>query len=262
MVDWYLAPALETGRTEVNLRWPNRDKRSDGTIGDAAHQTRASDHNPNARGSVNAWDMDVGGVDARAVKEAFERHPSAHYWIHDGKIADADNGFNPVDYNGSNPHIEHVHFSIRQTAIAEQNRRSWGIWPILGDDMTPAEMQEIKTHIDGRISQLAQFLTVKQNKFFDGTREGMEWVSSAINGPTLAAQSANNHSALAHLIGSVARLDPVAFAQALAQSPEAIEALTRAMRDQLPLIPTASEVSKAVLQRIRENVLTAPPNGG
>jgi hypothetical protein len=51
---WYLAPALTVGRAEVNRRWPKRDLTSDGTVGDEAHQATRSDHNPNARESVNA----------------------------------------------------------------------------------------------------------------------------------------------------------------------------------------------------------------
>jgi len=45
-------------RDQVNRRWPNRDKRSDGWIGDAAHQARPSDHNPDRNGWVHAIDLD------------------------------------------------------------------------------------------------------------------------------------------------------------------------------------------------------------
>lgn len=128
--DWYLAPALQVLRTEVDARWPDRDRTTDGTIGDQAHQATRSDHNPNARGSVNAWDMDRDGVDVPAVLAAFERHPSAHYWIWQRQIADADDGWRPRPYTGPSPHTEHVHLSIRQTRTAEQDRRPWGLLPV------------------------------------------------------------------------------------------------------------------------------------
>jgi hypothetical protein len=124
---WYLAPALAVGRSEVNRRWPTRDKTSDGTIGDAAHQATRSDHNPNAREAVDAWDMDKDGVDVWAVIGAFQRHPSSHYWIYNRQIADKDDGWRRRAYTGVNPHTQHVHFSIRQTAAAEQDQRPWGL---------------------------------------------------------------------------------------------------------------------------------------
>ncbi|GLH97337.1 hypothetical protein [Phytohabitans aurantiacus] len=124
---WYLAPALAVGRSEVNQRWPTRSKESDGTIGDAAHQATQSDHNPNSRGSVDAWDMDKDGVDVWAVIGAFERHPSSHYWIYNRQIADKDDGWQRRAYHGDNPHTQHVHFSIRQSATAEQDTRPWGL---------------------------------------------------------------------------------------------------------------------------------------
>jgi hypothetical protein len=46
-------------RAQINRRWPDRDKRSDGWIGDRAHQARKSDHNPDARGWVHAIDIDA-----------------------------------------------------------------------------------------------------------------------------------------------------------------------------------------------------------
>ncbi|WP_345540098.1 hypothetical protein [Phytohabitans rumicis] len=137
---WYLAPSLSVLRSEVNTRWPRRDKTSDGTIGDIAHQQRPSDHNPNSRDSVDAWDMDKDGVDVDEVIWAFEQHPSAHYWIWNRQTADKDNGWRRQRYDGENPHTAHVHFSIRQSAAAEQNRRTWGL---LEDTMTPAEFVKI-----------------------------------------------------------------------------------------------------------------------
>jgi hypothetical protein len=48
-----------TLRNQVNKRWPRRDKRSDGWIGDKAHAGRQSQHNPDARGLVHALDIDA-----------------------------------------------------------------------------------------------------------------------------------------------------------------------------------------------------------
>ncbi|RGC68414.1 hypothetical protein C5N14_13590 [Micromonospora sp. MW-13] len=140
MSGYYLAPALEVLRDEINRRWPGRDRGSDGWIGDAAHQAGRSDHNPNDRGSVDAIDVDKDGVDVSAVIAAVERHPSAHYWIYQRQIADRDDGWRRRPYTGSNPHDHHLHVSIRQSKEAEQDRRPWGL---LEDEMSTKAENEI-----------------------------------------------------------------------------------------------------------------------
>lgn len=53
-----LCDAGTTFRDQVNKRFPKRDKRSDGWIGDAAHSARFSYHNPDSNGIVWALDID------------------------------------------------------------------------------------------------------------------------------------------------------------------------------------------------------------
>lgn len=53
-----LCPAGITFRDQLNARFPKRDKRSDGWIGDAAHSQRRSYHNPDRNGVVWALDVD------------------------------------------------------------------------------------------------------------------------------------------------------------------------------------------------------------
>lgn len=125
---WHLAPALEQLRAEVNKKWPNRSKASDGTIGDASHSARTSDHNPNSRGSVNAMDITVSGIDKGTLIAVAKRHPSVRYIISDRKIMNRDIGnFRARAYSGSNPHTKHVHISLYQSATAENRRQSWGL---------------------------------------------------------------------------------------------------------------------------------------
>jgi hypothetical protein len=124
---WYLAPSLAVLRTEINTRWPGRDRASDGTIGDRRHQLSKSDHNENARGSVNAMDVDEDGIDFEEVFEAIKRHPSARYVIYEETLYHRDRGWEPEDYNGDNPHDKHFHLSIDQDEDAEQDTRSWGL---------------------------------------------------------------------------------------------------------------------------------------
>ncbi|MDQ1814387.1 hypothetical protein RBA41_13830 [Massilia sp. CCM 9210] len=127
---WHVAPSLVRLRAEINRRWPRRDKRSDGSIGDQSHCNRPSDHNPNGRNSVNAIDIDKDGITPMAVVRAALRHPSTNYVIFNRTIWSRRYGFRARRYTGPNPHTAHIHISIVQTRAAEQNRRGWRIWPV------------------------------------------------------------------------------------------------------------------------------------
>lgn len=122
---WYLAPSLANLRDEVNAKWPNRSKVSDGTIGDAAHSSRTSQHNPNERGSVNAIDITNDGIDVDYLIACAMRHPSTWYVISRGFIYSRTYGFTKRPFTGSNPHNHHVHISILSTKDAEWNETRW-----------------------------------------------------------------------------------------------------------------------------------------
>ena len=124
---WHLAPSLAQLRREINTRWPSRDKTSDGSVGDLAHASRASDHNPNSRGSVNAIDIDEDGIDAWGLVALLITDPRVYYVIYEGRIWQRKHGFVPRPYTGINAHRKHVHVSIIQSVAAEQNTAPWGV---------------------------------------------------------------------------------------------------------------------------------------
>lgn len=142
-VAWYLNRALTNLRNEVDARWPDRDRTSDGTIGDTAHQNTSSDHNADPDGSVDAWDMDVDGVDVRHVIEQFEKHGAARYWIHNRQIASRSNDWRREYYGGSNPHDKHVHFNTREGY--EDSTKPWGVTE--EDDMFTDEDRSKLTNV-------------------------------------------------------------------------------------------------------------------
>lgn len=132
MVDWHLNPALTAFRSEVNARYPNRDKTSDGTVGDLAHQATNSDHNPDSDGSVDAWDMDIElngsgkpyDKDLWAVINAALKHESIQYVIYNCKITSRTWGLGVWrDYTGPSPHDHHVHFNTR--SAYENSTKPW-----------------------------------------------------------------------------------------------------------------------------------------
>jgi hypothetical protein len=120
VVAWRLNPALTNFRSAVNDKFPNRDKASDGTIGDPAHQATDSDHNPDPNGSVDAWDMDTDlrskndASEIENLKRVFENHPSSRYWIHNGQSASRSNEWKRITYTGKNPHKSHIHWNTRE----------------------------------------------------------------------------------------------------------------------------------------------------
>lgn len=159
MADWYLNRALTNWRNAVNAAYPNRDKTSDGTIGDAAHQASTSDHNPDADGSVDAWDMDVdlrSGRDAQAIeelKQVFQKHPAARYWIHNRQIAHRNNGWKREYYSGANAHDKHVHWN------SEPGYENSSLpWVIKEDDLDSTQDARLKT-IETRVNYLYDLMS-------------------------------------------------------------------------------------------------------
>lgn len=132
MPTWHLSPALDQLRDEINAKFPGRDRSTDGTIGDAAHASRTSQHNPDpADGSVNAVDMDDDGWPAVACRDYLigraraGLEPRLWYIIHNGQIWSRASGFVAKRYTGPNPHTSHFHLSIYYGAATEDSRKRW-----------------------------------------------------------------------------------------------------------------------------------------
>lgn len=134
---WRLAKSLEMLRSQVNAKYPNRSKMSDGTIGDPAHSARTSDHNPNSAGVVTAMDIThdpAHGVNAGLLAETLlaSRDPRIKYIISNRRIAASSVvGSTPAwqwrSYTGSNPHDKHVHVSVSASASKYDSVAPWKI---------------------------------------------------------------------------------------------------------------------------------------
>jgi len=130
MMTWRLARGLEKLRQQVNAKYPNRSRVSDGTIGDRAHSLRVSDHNP-VKGVVHALDLThnaAKGIDAHALAERIRqsRDPRISYIISNRRQTSARTGWSWVPYRGKNPHSGHAHFSSVHTS-ARDDTRDWKI---------------------------------------------------------------------------------------------------------------------------------------
>lgn len=128
---------------EVNTRFPNRSKASDGMLGDAAHATRESDHNPwvkdGTTGVVTA--ADITDDSAPGVPEIADlivqtlvarRDRRVKYIIHEGRIWRSYDKpgipkWTPAPYTGSNLHFKHVHVSVWDDKNLYDDTSPWGI---------------------------------------------------------------------------------------------------------------------------------------
>jgi hypothetical protein len=115
-----LCKAGQQLREQIDDAFPDRDRASDGWIGDSKHAARKSDHNPTADGIVRALDIDA---DLRSHKsEAFDLADQLRllarsdkrisYIIFSGKIASYRRNYKWRKYTGINPHKTHIHVSF------------------------------------------------------------------------------------------------------------------------------------------------------
>lgn len=133
----YLAPSLVRLRSEIDRRWPHRDRRADGWIGDAAHAARVSQHDPDQKGCVHAIDVDKDGIDVPTVLHATIRNPATWYVIWDHHIWSTTHGWVRRAYTGASPHTDHIHVSILLTYAAESWPGRWLLGPVLPPHLPP-----------------------------------------------------------------------------------------------------------------------------
>lgn len=132
---WRMAKALDTLLAQINALAPNRDKSSDGGIGNAEHSARESDHNPNDDGVVCARDFTNDpphGIVSEELAEALRasRDPRIKYIISNRKIAASyPVGGNAAwewrPYSGANPHNHHCHISVLGDKVHYDDTKPW-----------------------------------------------------------------------------------------------------------------------------------------
>ena len=123
-----LSKAAVQLREQINDSFPDRDRTSDGWVGDTRHAHRVSDHTPDAQGWVRAIDIDrdlfkgskpdimpdLADQLRAACKSKSEKRIS--YIIFDGRIASPILGWRWRKYTGANKHTKHCHVSFKKTA--------------------------------------------------------------------------------------------------------------------------------------------------
>jgi hypothetical protein len=176
MATWLLVPCLGQLRTELNVIAPNRDKSSDGSIGDTAHQSRISDHNDDEIGKVpikdadkkhevHAVDLDVDLREPNLTMEMVVQHTLSRcrsgaekrlrYIIYNRRIWEQGNGWRQRTYAGDNPHMQHAHFSSSYETKLEASTASWHLEDI-PVALTEADKKWLSAQIDKAATAAAE----------------------------------------------------------------------------------------------------------
>lgn len=123
-------------REQIDDAFPDRDRTSDGWIGDTRHSARKSDHNPDVQGWVRAIDIDadLGSKGlmpylADQLRTCARKDGRISYIIFNGRICSSLMGWRWRTYKGSSPHKHHCHVSFKKTA---DNDRKFFQVPMLG----------------------------------------------------------------------------------------------------------------------------------
>jgi hypothetical protein len=119
-----LCKAGQQLREQLDDSYPDRDRTSDGWIGDVRHSARPSDHNPDAEGIVRAIDIDrdLSGkakpdlmpdlADQIRLFAKRDKSKRISYLIFAGRIASPRMGWRWRKYSGINAHNSHLHCSF------------------------------------------------------------------------------------------------------------------------------------------------------
>jgi hypothetical protein len=135
-----LCKAGQQLREQIDDAFADRDRTSDGWIGDTRHAARPSDHNPDANGWVRAIDVDrdlSGKAKPDIMPDLADQIRLAGksgesriaYVIFDGRIASPRLNWRWRKYTGSNKHNHHCHISF--TKKGDEDGSYFNI-PLLG----------------------------------------------------------------------------------------------------------------------------------
>lgn len=145
MASWRVAKSLLHLRAQINAAVPDRSVESDGTIGDASHASRASDHNPWVRDNRNqpvVTAMDITHDPARGVNSYIiadqlraTKDPRIKYVISNRRIMGDEefarrnkcSAWTWINYSGKNPHDHHVHVSVEDVQKKYDDESDWPI---------------------------------------------------------------------------------------------------------------------------------------
>ena len=140
MTPWLCKAGVQL-REQIDDWFPDRDRHSDGVLGDARHALTKSDHNPDASSKppniIRAFDCDADlskqkGLSvylADQIRQCGKTDSRIAYVIHMGQIASPKKGWAWRPYTGINSHTYHIHISF--TSLGDQDSTYFQI-PLIG----------------------------------------------------------------------------------------------------------------------------------
>lgn len=214
MASWELVPCLGQLRTELNRIAPGRDKTTDGTIGNAAHQQHISDHNDDEVGKVpirdadskhevHAVDLDKDLREPNLTMEMVVQHVVARcrsgaekrlrYVIYNRRIWEASNGWRQRAYSGDNAHTEHAHFSASYDTKLEASTASWGLEEI-PVALTDADKKWLAAQVTASESRIVSQINAAETRLRAEVNNVPAEVLGAVTGdPSNKGRTVRNH---------------------------------------------------------------------
>jgi hypothetical protein len=235
MADWKVAGSLDELLSQLNALAPGRSKASDGSIGDAAHATRDSDHNPwvviAGQAYVTARDFThdpAGGLDCGRLADHLQHghDQRVKYVIWNRRIMAGTGGPQPWTwrpYSGANPHTRHLHLSVVADARALV-RIPWQLaTPPKDDDMTDEQDKMLRAVYAQLTTRLPNRRGEQGTEIINGGADTLLGYAANADGSTFRAAWTlhaieERLDELADLVraGGVQHPDPAAFAAEVA----------------------------------------------
>lgn len=132
-----VANSLNKLLAQLDKKFPGRDKKSDGAIGDERHKSSKSDHNPwikdsKGTGVVTARDFThdpANGIDCGWLLKVLlaTKDPRIKYIIYARRIYNVRTNFTPEVYKGVNAHNHHLHLSVSRQENLFDDISNWNL---------------------------------------------------------------------------------------------------------------------------------------
>lgn len=273
---WVLTRGLTRCRACFNKRFPNRDKTSDGTIGNQAHQAGTSGHNPDITGKaeyrdgdsldeVRAVDLDNDLRDPDYDMEALIQfwivvlgrqrgvlQKYVRYVIYNRRIWRAATGWKTEAYTGASQHTEHIHVSGAYSQFADNDETwTWGLDELVKKGEPEVTLSEEQIALNSSSAPLfkagrksasaAEFVALGAINSYRATTTALSALAAIKAVGANDAQVAASLAAMQSLLNQIAQ-NTGAF------TPEQLEILKNAMKD------SAAEAGAAATQRLEESL--------